>query len=151
MTGGERTQTRNVYAVAALIALLLRQRNWRRPKRTVWTKGRIIFYEEGGGGLKILWGGPQFFPNLKRGGHVFFQSLLNIFLKKVCNIRNQSASCTTEPLFVSLSNTDLQRFCLIHKPHSSILKDLFINKILYTISRSMYLLREKSTGKEKTN
>ena len=76
------------------------------------------------------WG--TFFPSLKRGGHVFFQSLiLNIFLKKVCNIRNQSASCTTEPLFVSLSNTtniDLQRFCLIHKPHSSILKDLFINK-----------------------
>ena len=30
--------------------------------------------------------------------------------------------------FVSLSNTDLQRFCLLHKPHSSILKDLFINK-----------------------
>ena len=72
------------------------------------------------GGLKILWGGAHFFPNLKRKGHVFFQSLiLNIFFKKkVCNIRNQSASCTTEPLFVSLSNTDLQRFCLILKPHT---------------------------------
>ena len=77
------------------------------------------------GGLKILWGGggAHFFPNLKRG--VTFFS----FLKKVCNIRNQSASCTNEPLFVSLSNTDFQ----IHKPHSSKLKDLFINKILYTI------------------
>ena len=85
------------------------------------------------GGLRILWGeGGTFFPNLKRGVTFFFQSLiLNIFLKKVCNTRNQSASCTVEPLFVSLSNTtntDLQRFCLIHKPHSSILKDLFINK-----------------------
>ena len=97
-------------------------------------------------------GGGTFFSEPKKGGSRFFQSLiLNIFFKKVCNIRNQSASCTTEPLFVSLSNTDLQRFCLIHKPHSSILKDLFINKILYTISRSMYLLREKSAGKEKTN
>ena len=98
-------------------------------------------------------GGHAFFSEPKRGGgHVFFQSLiLNIFLKKICNIRNQSASCTTEPLFVSLSNTDLQRFCLIHKPHSSILTDLFINKILYTISRSMYLLREKSAGKEKSH
>ena len=73
-------------------------------------------------------GGAHFFPNLKRGDHVFFQNLiLNIFLKKVCNIRNLSACCTTEPLFVSLSNTDLQRFCLIHELHGSILKDLFIN------------------------
>ena len=63
-------------------------------------------------------GGGHIFPNLKRGVTFFFQSLiLNIFLKKVCNTRNQSASCTVEPLFVSLSNTtntDLQRFCLIH-------------------------------------
>ena len=95
-------------------------------------------------------GGGTFFPNLKRGGHVFFQSLiLNIFKKKVCNIRNQSARCTTEPLFVSLSNTDLQRFCLIHKPHSSILKDLFINKILYTISRSMYFFERKEHWERK--
>ena len=44
-------------------------------------KGRIIFYEEGGS--KDFMGGPHFFPNLKRGGYVFFQSLiLNIFLKK---------------------------------------------------------------------
>ena len=63
------------------------------------------------GVLKILWE-STFFPNLKREGHVLFQSLiLNIFFKKVCNIRNQSASFTTEPLFVSLPNMDLQRFC----------------------------------------
>ena len=75
-------------------------------------------YEEGGS--EDFMGGAHFFPNLKGGGHVFFQSLiLNIFLKKECNIRNQSASRTTEPLFVSLSNMDLQIFCLIHKPHSS--------------------------------
>ena len=29
-----------------------------------------FFYEEGG--LKILWGGAHFFPNLKRGGGTFF-------------------------------------------------------------------------------
>ena len=77
-------------------------------------------------------GGTFFSDSKKRVLRFFFQSLiLNIFLEKVCNIKNQSASCTAEPL----SNTDLQRFCLIHnKPHSSILKDLFINKILYTIS-----------------
>ena len=103
-------------------------------------KGRIIFYEEWGLSKDFMgdWGGggeAHFFSEPKKDGSHFFQSLiLNIFLKKVCNIRNQSASCTTEPLFVSLSNTDMQRFCLIHKPHSSILKDLFINKILYTIS-----------------
>ena len=79
-------------------------------------------------------GGAHFFPNLKRGVIFFPEFNIKYFLKKVCNIRNQSASCTTEPLFVSLSNTDLQKFCLIHKPHSSILKDLFINKMLYTIS-----------------
>ena len=74
-------------------------------------KGRIIFYRRGGGSEDFM-GGAHFFPNLKRGGHVFIQNLiLNIFLKKVCNIRNQSASCATEPLLVSLSNTDLQRFC----------------------------------------
>ena len=77
-------------------------------------KGRIIFDEEGlcGGGR-----GAHFFSNLKRKGSHFFPEFnieyIYIF-KKVCNIRNQSASCTTEPLFISLSNTDLQRFCLIH-------------------------------------
>ena len=71
------------------------------------------------GGSEDFIGGGTFFSEPKKGGHVFFQSLiLNIFLKKVCNIRNQSVSCTTEPLFVSLSNTDLERFCLIHKPHT---------------------------------
>ena len=35
------------------------------------------------GGLKILWGGGTFFSEPKKGGHVFFQSLiLNIFFKK---------------------------------------------------------------------
>ena len=54
------------------------------------------------GGLKILWGGAHFFPNLKGGSR--FIPEFNI--KYLCNIRNQSVSCTTEPLFVSLSNTD---------------------------------------------
>ena len=41
-----------------------------------------MFYEEGGS-EDFMGGGPHFFPNLKRGGHVFFQSLiLNIFFKK---------------------------------------------------------------------
>ena len=91
----------------------------------------------GDGSEDFMGGGGTFFSDSKkRVLRFFFQSLiLNIFLEKVCNIKNQSASCTAEPLFVSLSNTDLQRFCLIHnKPYSSILKDLFINKILYTIS-----------------
>ena len=65
-----------------------------------------------GGSEDFMGGGGTFFSEPKKGGHVFFQNLiLNIFLKKVCNIRNQSASCATEPLLVSLSNTDLQRFC----------------------------------------
>ena len=95
---------------------------WFRYLDLIWfpIKGRIIFYEEGGS-EDFMGRGPHFFPNLKRGGgHVFFQSLIsNIFFKKrYANIRNQSISCTTEPLFFSLSNTDLQRFCLIHKPHT---------------------------------
>ena len=88
-----------------------------------YEEGRSEDFMGGGGG-----GGHIFFSEPKKGDHVFFQNLiLNIFLRKVCNIRNQSASCTTEPLFVSLSNMDLQRFCLIHELHGSILKDLFIN------------------------
>ena len=43
-----------------------------------YSKGHIIFHEEGVS--EDFMGGPHFFPNLKRGGHVFFQSLiLNIF------------------------------------------------------------------------
>ena len=81
--------------------------------KKVGRKGRIIFYEEGG--LKILRGGAHFFPTLKRGAQVFFPEFnIKYFFKKVCYIRNQSTSCTTEQLFVSLSNTNLQRFCLIH-------------------------------------
>ena len=38
----------NFYAVATLIALLLRQRNGRRPKRTVWTKQWVSRREEQG-------------------------------------------------------------------------------------------------------
>ena len=65
-------------------------------------------------------GGDTFFSEPKKGGSRVFPefNIKYFFLKKVCNIRNQSVSCTTEPLFVSLSNTDLQRFCLIHKPHT---------------------------------
>ena len=53
-------------------------------------------------------------------GSCFFPEFnIEYFLKKGnAIIGNQSASCTTEPLFVSLSNTDLQRFCLMHKPDS---------------------------------
>ena len=53
----------------------------------VQDKGRIIFYEEEGS--KDFMGGT-FFPEPKKGGsRFFFQSLiLNVFLKKVCNIRN---------------------------------------------------------------
>ena len=67
-----------------------------------------------------MWGGRggTFFLEPKKGGGSHFFPEFNIeyiyIFKKVCNIRNQSASCTTEPLFISLSNTDLQRFCLIH-------------------------------------
>ena len=87
-----------------------------------------FFKRRGEGSLKILLGGGHIFSEPKKGDHIFFQSLIsNIFLKRVCNISNQSASCTTEPLFVSLSNTDLQIFCLIHKPHSSKLKDQELN------------------------
>ena len=87
--------------------------------------------KKGRGSLKILCGGGgHIFSQPKRDHFFFFQSLiLNLFLKKECNIRNQSASCTTEPLFVSLSNTALQIFCLIH--NSSILKDLFIKRCTY--------------------
>ena len=64
-------------------------------------------------------GGGTFFPNLKRGVTFFPEfNIKYLFFKKVCSIRNQSVSYTTELLFVSLSNTDLQRFCLIHKPHT---------------------------------
>ena len=56
-------------------------------------KGRIIFYEEGGGSKDFM-GGPHFFPNLKRGGgYVFFQSLiLNIFFKKK-GMQYQKSEC----------------------------------------------------------
>ena len=68
------------------------------------------------GGLKILWGGGgTFLSEPKKGGSRFLPEFnIKYLLKKVCNIRNQ----TTEALFVSLSNTELQRFCLIHKPHT---------------------------------
>ena len=60
-------------------------------------------------------GGGHIFSDPKKGCHVIFPEFnIKYFFKKVCSIRNQSASCTTEPLFVSLSNTDLQRFCLTH-------------------------------------
>ena len=75
-----------------------------------------------GGGSEDFIGGAYFFLNLKRGGggsRFFPEFNIEYFFKKGNSIiRNQSASCTTEPLFVSLSNTDLQRFSLIHKPHS---------------------------------
>ena len=46
---------------------------------TFSAKGRIGFYEEGVS-EDFMEGGAHFFPNLKRGGHIFFQSLiLNIF------------------------------------------------------------------------
>ena len=66
---------------------------------------------EGRGGSENFMGGAHFFLNLKGGSHFFPEFNIKYFLKKVCSIRNQSASCTTEPLFVSLSNTDLQIFC----------------------------------------
>ena len=60
-------------------------------------------------------GGHIFSEPKKEGGGVTFFPEFNIecfFKKRYAIIRSQSASCTTEPLFVSLSNTDLQRFCL---------------------------------------
>ena len=64
-------------------------------------------FNEGGGSLKILWGGHIFFEP-KKGGHIFFpeSNIKFFFFKNVCNIRNQNVSSTTEPLFVSLSNTE---------------------------------------------
>ena len=51
-------------------------------------KGRIIFCEGGGGSEDFMEGG-HIFSELKKGGSRFFQRLiLNIFLEKVCNIRN---------------------------------------------------------------
>ena len=63
-----------------------------------------------GGGASRFYGGggAHFFPNLKLGITFFSEFNIKYLFKKECNIRNQSASCTTEPLFVSLSNTDLQ-------------------------------------------
>ena len=66
---------------------------------------------------KDFMGGGTFFSDPKKEGHVFFfQSLiLNVFFKKVCSIRNQSASCTTEPLFVLSFKYGLaKRSCLTH-------------------------------------
>ena len=55
-----------------------------------YSKGHIIFHEEGVS--EDFMGGPHFFPNLKRGGHVFFQSLiLNIFFKK--GMQYQKSEC----------------------------------------------------------
>ena len=55
-------------------------------------KGRIIFYEEGGGGLKILWGGAHFFPNLKRMGHIFFSEFNIKYLFKK-GMQYQKSEC----------------------------------------------------------
>ena len=55
--------------------------------------------------------GGHIFPQPKRGGSRFF---LEFNIKYFFKNGMQFASCTTEPLFVSLSNTDLQIFCLIH-------------------------------------
>ena len=86
----------------------------------------VSFFKRRGGGESedFIGGEGTFFLNLKRGDHIFFPEFnIKYFFKKGMQISNQSASCTTEPLFVSLSNTDLQIFCLIHKPHSSKLKN----------------------------
>ena len=62
----------------------------------------------GGGQSEDFMGGAHFFLNLKKGGHIFSpeSNIKLFFLKNVCNIRNQNVSSTTEPLFVSLSNTE---------------------------------------------
>ena len=78
-----------------------------------------FFMRRGGGGgggegrsEEFIGGGVTFFSEPKKGGSRFFPefNIKYFFLKRYAIIRNQSASCTTEPLFVSLSNTDLQRF-----------------------------------------
>ena len=45
----------------------------------VFPKGRIIFYEEGEGGVWRFYGGGHIFSEPKKGGHVFFQGLILIF------------------------------------------------------------------------
>ena len=74
----------------------------------------VSFFMRRGGGRseEFIGGGVTFFSEPKKGESRFFPefNIKYFFLKRYAIIRNQSASCTTEPLFVSLSNTDLQRF-----------------------------------------
>ena len=68
--------------------------------RVVCARDVSFFYEEGQSEDFMGGGGAHIFSRTLKGASRFFS-----FLKKVCNIRNQSASCTNEPLFISLSNT----------------------------------------------
>ena len=93
-----------------------------------------FFMRRGGGGLKSL-REIHFFSNLKRMGVHFFQSLiLNFFFKK--GMQYQKSECKLYYwATVCFSFKYGLAKILFNKPHSSILKDLFINKILYTISQ----------------
>ena len=52
-------------------------------KITTRPKGRIVFFMRRGGGSENLLVGGTFFPEPKKGGHIFFQILiLNFFLKR---------------------------------------------------------------------
>ena len=57
-------------------------------------------------------GGRHIFPNLKRGDHVFFQSLiLNVILKKVCNPRNGDSRVKRAEMIVGkISIEPLKRY-----------------------------------------